>query len=277
MRINNNIGGMWAWTNLNRINTSMFRVMEQLLTAQRIPRAGFDVAGLAVANKLRAQMEGYTKSMENAQYGINLLSTAEGGMTSIQDALQRMRELALQASNGTLTDADRAALQEEFDQLRQGIAQAVRNTQYNGQNVLEGYKGEFQIGANEGETLEVEIPNLNPENLKANINDEEVNLNDLNILTAQGANQAVEALDQMINQVSEARSNVGAYINRLESGLKNAAKAMLNLTRSYDTIAGFDMAQGIMQQTRLMLLSNFTTGILAQSNTNNTTVLRLLG
>ncbi len=277
MRINNNIGGMWAWTNLNRISTSMFRVMEQLLTAQRIPRAGFDVAGLAVANKLRAQMEGYTKSMENAQYGINLLSTAEGGMTSIQDALQRMRELALQASNSTLTDADRAALQEEFDQLRQGIAQAVRNTQYNGQNVLEGYKGEFQIGANEGETLEVEIPNLNPENLKANINDEEVNLNDLNISTAQGANQAVEALDQMINQVSEARSNVGAYINRLESGLKNAAKAMLNLTRSYDTIAGFDMAQGIMQQTRLMLLSNFTTGILAQSNTNNTTVLRLLG
>lgn len=277
MRINNNIGGMWAWTNLNRISTSMFRVMEQLLTAQRIPRAGFDVAGLAVANKLRAQMEGYTKSMENAQYGINLLSTAEGGMTSIQDALQRMRELALQASNGTLTDADRAALQEEFDQLRQGIAQTVKNTQYNGQNVLEGYKGEFQIGANEGETLEVEIPNLNPENLKANINDEEVNLNDLNISTAQGANQAVEALDQMINQVSEARSNVGAYINRLESGLKNAAKAMLNLTRSYDTIAGFDMAQGIMQQTRLMLLSNFTTGILAQSNTNNTTVLRLLG
>ena len=113
--------------------------------------------------------------------------------------------------------------------------------------------------------------------MKANINDEEVNLNDLNISTAQGANQAVEALDQMINQVSEARSNVGAYINRLESGLKNAAKAMLNLTRSYDTIAGFDMAQGIMQQTRLMLLSNFTTGILAQSNTNNTTVLRLLG
>ncbi len=277
MRINNNIGGMWAWTNLNRINTSMFRVMEQLLTAQRIPRAGFDVAGLAVANKLRAQMEGYTKAMESAQYGINLLSTAEGGMTSIQDALQRMRELALQASNGTLTDADRAALQEEFDQLRQGIAQTVKNTQYNGQNVLEGYKGEFQIGANEGETLEVEIPNLNPENLKANINDEEVNLNDLNISTAQGANQAVEALDQMINQVSEARSNVGAYINRLESGLKNAAKAMLNLTRSYDTIAGFDMAQGIMQQTRLMLLSNFTTGILAQSNTNNAAVLRLLG
>ena len=276
MRVNN-ISGMWAWTNLNRISTSMFRVMEQLSTALRIPNASFDVAGLGIANKLRAQMEGYTKAMENAQYGVNLLSTAEGGMNSIQSALQRMRELAVQASNGTLTDAERAALQEEFDQLRQGIAQTVRNTQYNGQRVLQGYEGQFQIGANEGETLQVEIPNLNPENITANVNDEEVNLNDLDISTAQGANQAIEALDQMINQVSEARSNVGAYVNRLQEGIQNMAKTMLNLTRSYDTIAGFDMAQGIMEQTRLMLLSNFTTGVLAQSNINNSAVLQLLG
>ena len=276
MRINN-VSGMWAWTNLNRINTSMFNVMQQLSTARRIPSAGFDVAGLAIANKLRAQMEGYTKAMENTQYGINLLSTAEGGMNSIHDALQRMRELAVQASNGTLSDSDRAALQEEFDQLRQGIAQTVRNTQYNGKSVLQGYKGEFQTGANEGETLEVKIPDLNPENLKANVNDEEVNLNDLDISTAQGASQAIEALDQMINQVSDTRANVGSYINRLESSFRNSAKAMLNLTRSYDTIAGFDMAQGLMQQTRLMLLSNFTTGVLAQSNVNNAAVLRLLG
>lgn len=276
MRISN-ISGMWAWTRLYSINNSMMNLMEQLTTANRIPSANFDVAGLAIANTLRAQMEGYTKAMENAQYGVNLLSTAEGGMSSIQESLQRMRELAVQSANGTLTDADRAALQEEFDQLRQGIAQTVRDTQYNGQNVLEGYKGEFQTGANEGETLQVQIPNLNPENIKANVNNEEVNLNDLNISTAQGANQAVQALDQMINQVSEARSNVGAYMNKLESGIKNMAKEMLDLTTSYDTIAGFDMAQGIMDQTRLMLLSDFTMGVLAQSNVNSAAVLKLLG
>ncbi len=276
MRISN-ISGMWAWTNLYSINNFMMNLMEQLTTANRIPSASFDVAGLAIANTLRAQMEGYSKAMENAQYGVNLLSTAEGGMSSIQEDLQRMRELAVQAANGTLTDADRAALQEEFDQLRQGIAQTVENTQYNGQNVLEGYKGEFQTGPNEGETLQVEIPNLNPENITAKVNNEEVNLNDLNISTAQGANQAVQALDQMINQVSQARSNVGAYMNRLESGIKNMAGEMLNMTASYDTIAGFDMAQGIMDQTRLMLLADFTTGILAQSNVNNAAVLKLLG
>ncbi len=276
MRISN-ISGMWAWTNLYSINNSMMNLMEQLTTANRIPSASFDVAGLAIANTLRAQMEGYSKAMENAQYGVNLLSTAEGGMSSIQEDLQRMRELAVQAANGTLTDADRAALQEEFDQLRQGIAQTVENTQYNGQNVLEGYKGEFQTGPNEGETLQVEIPNLNPENITAKVNNEEVNLNDLNISTAQGANQAVQALDQMINQVSQARSNVGAYMNRLESGIKNMAGEMLNMTASYDTIAGFDMAQGIMDQTRLMLLADFTTGVLAQSNVNNAAVLKLLG
>ncbi len=276
MRISN-ISGMWAWTNLYSINTSMMNLMEQLTTANRIPSASFDVAGLTIANTLRAQMEGYSKAMENAQYGVNLLSTAEGGMNSIEENLQRMRELAVQAANGTLTDADRAALQEEFNQLRQGIAQTVENTQYNGQNVLEGYKGEFQTGANEGETLQVQIPNLSPDNIKAKVNNEEVNLNDLNISTAQGASQAVQALDQMINQVSQARSNVGAYVNRLESGIKNMASEMLNMTASYNTIAGFDMAQGIMDQTRLMLLYDFTTGVLAQSNVNNAAVLKLLG
>ncbi len=276
MRINN-LNGMWAWTNLSHVNNSMMNVMEQLSTARRIPRAAHDAAGLAIASRLRSQVEGYTRALDNAQYGINLLSTAEGGMNAIQENLQRMRELAVRAASGTLTDADRAALQEEFNQLRQGIAETVRNTQYNGQNPLEGFRGEFQTGANEGQTENVEIPNLNPENLEANVNENRMNLNNLNIGTAEGANQAVQALNQMINQVSRARANVGAHVNRLEAGVRNMASAMINLTRAQNNIESLDMARGVMEQTRLMLLSRFTTGVLAQSNANATQVLRLLG
>jgi len=276
MRINS-VSGLWAWTRLNQINRSMVGVMEQLSTGRRIPRAAFDVAGLAIANRLRAQVEGYTRAFDNIAYGINLLNTAEGGMASIQDRLQRMRELAVQAANGTLTEADRAALQAEFEQLRRGIAETARNTQYNTQNVLQGYTGTFQTGANEGQTMNVEIPAMSPENLTANVDGTPVNLNELNINTPEGAQQAIEALDQMINQVSEARSRVGAYTNRLEAAARNVANTIVNTTASQSRIEDMDMARGVMEQIRLQLLRNFTAGVLAQSNVNVRGVLGLLG
>ncbi len=276
MRING-VSGLWAWTRLNGINRSLMNVMEQLSTGRRIPRAAFDVAGLAIANRLRAQVEGFTRAYDNIQYGINLLNTAEGGMASIQYRLQRMRELAVQAANGTLTEADRAALQQEFEQLRQGIAETARNTQYNNQSVLQGYSGTFQTGANEGQTMNVELPNMNPENITATVGDRTVNLNELNIATQEGAQQAIEALDQMINQVSEARANVGAYVNRLEAGARNVVNTMINTTAAQSRIEDMDMARGVMEQIRLQLLRNFTVGVLAQSNVNTASVLRLLG
>ncbi len=275
MRVSN-IGGMWAWRRLESVNYALMNLAQQLATARRIPSARFDVAGAAIAARMRSQVEGYGKALDNVYYGMNLLRTAEGGMASIQDRLQRMRELAVQAANGTLTEADRSALMEEFNQLRQGIAETVRNTEYNTQRVLEGYTGEFQVGANEGQTAQVNIPNLAPENLQANVNGENVNLNELDIRTAEGAQRAIEALDQMINQVSEARSNVGAFTNRLESAARNIANTMVNTTRSLSTIEDMDMARGVMEMTRLRLLQNFTTGVMAQSRVSSTAVLGLL-
>ncbi len=276
MRINN-VSGLWAWNRLESVNRSMLNVMQQLSTGKRIPAARHDAAGLAIANKLRAQIEGFYKAFDNAAYGINLLNTAEGGMSTIQNALQRMRELAVQAANGTLTDAERAALQEEFNQLRQQIAQTANNTEYNTQKVLQGYTGQFQIGANEGQTMEVNIPAMNPENLQANTDTGTVNLNELDISTREGAANAINAIDQMVNQVSSARSNIGAYTNRLESAMRNIGNTIVNTTSSLSTIEDMDMAQGILQQTRLMLLRNFTTGVLAQTHLNMMNVMNLLG
>ena len=276
MRISG-VSGLWAWTRLERVNRSLMNVMEQLSTAKRIPRSSFDAAGMAIANKLRAQIEGLSRALDNAAYGMNLLNTAEGGMESIQQNLQRMRELAIQASNGTLTESERAALQEEFNQLRQQIAQTARNTNYNGQVVLQGYNAQIQTGPNEGETMNVNIPAMNPENLQATTEEGTVNLNDLNIQTQEGAQRAVKALEDMINQVSEARSNVGAYVNRLSSSIRNTANAMVNATSSLGRIEDMDMARGVLMRTRLMLLRNFTTGVLSQSMLNMRNVMNLLG
>ncbi len=276
MRINS-INGLWAWTRLERINYSLRNVFQQLSTGKRIPTARFDAAGIAIANKLRAQVGGLYKAFDNAAYGINLLNTAEGGLAGIQGNLQRMRELAVQAANGTLTEEERAALQEEFEQLRSQIGQTAQNTEYNTIKVLQGFNGQFQIGPNSGQTLNVEIPNVNPENLQANVEGTPVNLNDLNITTQEGAQQAVEALDQMINQISENRANIGAYTNRLEHGMQNLGNAIVNTTSALSTIEDMDMARGVMEQVRLQLLRNVTTGVLAQSRVNMSNVLNLLG
>lgn len=275
MRINN-VSGLWAWTRLERVNYSLRNVFQQLSTGKRIPWARFDAAGIAIANKLRAQVGGLYKAFDNAAYGINLLNTAEGGLSTIQDKLQRMRELAVQAANGTLTEEDRAALQAEFEQLRQEIGRTAQTTEYNTIKVLQGFNGEFQIGPNEGQTMNVQIPNVNPENLQANVNGTPVDLNDLNITTQEGATQAMEALDQMINQISTARSNVGAYTNRLEHGMANIGNAIVNTTNALSTIEDMDMAKGVMEQVRLQILRNFTTGVLAQSRVNMANVLNLL-
>ncbi|MCD6450444.1 MAG: flagellin [Thermotogaceae bacterium] len=275
MRINN-VSSLWNLSRLRDVNRSLQKVMNQLSTGKRIPAAGYDAAGIAIANKLRAQIEGFSKALDSIAYGQNLLNTAEGGISSIQDNLQRMRELAVQAANGTLTDSERTALQEEFNQLRQQIRQTAQSTQYNTINVLQGYNGEIQTGANEGQSMEVNIPNMNPENLTANLNGTSVNLNDINISTQQGAQQAIEAIDQMINQTSGVRSSIGAYTNRLEHAMNNVANAITNMTSALSTIEDMDMAKGIMEQVRLQLLSNVTTSIMAQSRVNSANVLNLL-
>ena len=275
MRINN-ASGLWALSRLYNVNRSLQKVTTQLATGKRIPSASYDAAGIAIANKLRAQVEGFNKALDSIAYGQNLLNTAEGGVASIQDNLQRMRELAVQAANGTLTDSERAALQEEFNQLRQQIGQTARSTQYNTINVLQGYNGTIQTGANESQNMEVNIPNMNPENLQATVNGNTVNLNEINISTQQGAQQAIEALDQMINQTSEIRSNIGAYTNRLEHAMRNVGNAMVNTTSALSTIEDMDMAKGIMEQVRLRLLSNVTMSVMAQSRVNSANVLNLL-
>jgi len=181
-----------------------------------------------------------------------------------------MRELALQAANGTLTESDRTALQEEFNQLLQGIDETVRNTEYNTIKVLAGDVNNLnvQTGANEGQNLEITIPNMDTENL---------GLRDLNISTVEGAQSALKVIDTALENVSNVRSRIGAWNNRLEHAAENLGNTMLNLTASMSNIEDADLARMIMEKMKLDILRQSTIGIMSQSNVPTMNVLKLLG
>jgi len=267
MRINN-VAGMFAWQKLLEIQQNTAKTMNQLSTSKILPQ--INISNTAIAEKIRSQVEGYQRAMDNVYNAIGMLNTAEGGLGSITENLQRMRELAIQAANGTLSESDRAALQEEFNQLLQGIDETVRNTEYNSMKVLAGDVSNFnvQTGANESQNLEINIPNMNTQTL---------GISDLNINTVEDAQNAVKTIDTALENLSRVRSRIGAWNNRLESAAENLGNTMLNLTASMSKIEDVDTARMVMEKLRLDILRQSTISIMGQSNVSSTSVLRLLG
>ncbi|KGX93955.1 flagellin [Pontibacillus halophilus JSM 076056 = DSM 19796] len=161
MRINHNIAALNTHNQLNQANNANSKSMEKLSSGLRINRAGDDAAGLAISEKMRGQIRGLEQAERNAQDGISMIQTAEGAMNESHSILQRMRELAVQSSNDTNTTEDRAELQKEVDQLSQELSRIGDNTEFNTQNLLDGsFSGKFQIGANEGQNLELAIGDM---------------------------------------------------------------------------------------------------------------------
>ena len=267
MRINN-VNALWAWRNLQNTQRLLSTTMETLITGSRIPRASFDASGLTISQRLKALIRGYETALNNIYNGIGLLRTAEGGLGSITEALQRMRELAVQSSSGTLTEAERAALQQEFEQLRQGISEVVKNTNYNTINVLSGEVQNMQIqtGPTEGETLSITIPNMSPEAL---------GLNELDISTIENAQSAITRIDEILENVSQVRSNVGSWMNRLEYAARNIGNYYVNTMSSLSTLEDADIARRILELTRLQIIRQSNLAMLGQANINNQSVLRL--
>ncbi|MBM7687145.1 flagellin [Defluviitalea raffinosedens] len=230
----------------------------RLATGQRINSAADDPAGLAISERMRAQIRGLRMAQRNAMDGISLIQTAEGAMNEIHSILQRMRELSVQAANGTNTDQDRAYLNEEFQQLKQAVYQFARSTEFNSQPLLDGSKKDkgihLQIGPNAGDSLIVTIGDMT-----------DLGLDALDISTQEGAEKAMKALDDSINQVSRERSKLGAIQNRLEHTINYLSTYEENLTAAESRIRDADMAQTIMEYTKNQMLLMVSQVILAQS------------
>ncbi|MBS4196596.1 flagellin N-terminal helical domain-containing protein [Lederbergia citri] len=240
--------GKWYSTGLSMINqmnrhlTISQRSLERISTGMRINRASDDPAGLAISEKMRAQIRGLNMAGRNIQDGISLLQTAEGGLNETHAILQRMRELSVQAANDTYTDEDRKALALEFEQLKEEIQRISKDMQFNSMPLLDGSRSSFRIqtGANAGQYIELSIGNMGAA---------EIGIANLKIDTRQGAEDAMSGLDEAIRQVSTERSKIGAYMNRLEHAYNNTMTMEENLVAAESRIRDADIAKEIMNYT----------------------------
>ena len=269
LRINQNIAAMNAYRNLTVTDGQMSKSLEKLSSGFRINRAADDAAGLSISEGLRSQVRGLNMAVRNAQDGISVVQTAEGALTETHSILQRMRELAVQASNDGASDSTaKAAAQEEVDQLIAELDRIAGSTRFGSQKLLDGsFSGvSFQIGANEGETLSVSIGAMDSST---------IGVSGVDLTSAAAA--AITQIDTAIASVSSERSALGATQNRLEHTIANLSVAAENLAASESRIRDTDMAQEMVSFTRAQILQQAGTSMLAQANQAPQSVLSLLG
>ena len=216
MRINHNVPALNTYRHLNKANNFQQGSMQKLSSGLRINNAADDAAGLAISEKMRAQVRGLDQAAANAQDGISLIQTAEGALQETQDILQRMRELAVQSSNDTNTTEDRAEIQKEINQLTEEVDRISKDSEFNTQKLLDGtYDGKvFHIGANTDQNVSVSINDMGAVELGVGTLDGDDVLEALDVSSQDSANTAIKTFDDAINTVSSERSRLGAIQNR---------------------------------------------------------------
>lgn len=273
MIINHNLSAMNAHRQLGVNTGAASKSMEKLSSGLRINRAGDDAAGLSISEKMRGQIRGLDQASKNAQDGISLIQTAEGSLNETQSILQRMRELAVQASNDTNVTVDRSAIQTELDSLKTEIDRIGKSTQFNTQNLLDGtFSGKnLQIGANKDTnlTLSLTIKDMSASALS-------LTTTNIDVSTNTKATSAISTINSAIQLVSNQRSQLGAWQNRLEHTINNLDNASENLSAAESRIRDVDMAKEMMEYSKDNILSQAAQSMLAQANQQPQQVLSLL-
>ncbi len=273
MRIQHNIAALNSHRQLGTNNTAVGKNLEKLSSGYRINRAGDDAAGLAISEKMRAQITGLETAQKNANDGISLVQTAEGALTEVHSMLNRMVELAHQSANGTYQDTiDRENLQKEVTSLTDEINRIAQGTNFNGLNLLDGTQSNgltLQIGdtSDSFNKLTVTIKNMDATSLT---------LNNIDISTQSGAQGAVATIKAAINAVSGTRGDLGALQNRLEHTINNLGVTSENMTAAESRIRDVDMAKEMMSYTKNNILVQASQAMLAQANQLPQGVLQLL-
>lgn len=269
MIINHNISAINAHRQLGVNQNGVQGSLEKLSSGLKINRAGDDAAGLSISEKMRGQIRGLEQASLNAQDGISLIQTAEGALNETHAILQRQRELVIKAGNeGTLAEEDLNAIKDEIDELNKELTDITDRTEFNGKKLLDGsYTGTLQIGANQGQQLELAIG-------------ESLDADTLGVsgLTVDGtsADADLELVDAAIAKVSKVRSYLGANQNRLEHTINNLGTSAENLTAAESRIRDTDMAKEMMNFTKNQILSQAAQSMLAQANQVPQGVLQLL-
>jgi flagellin len=283
LRIQNNVEAFNAHRQLTGTAAKAAKAMEKLSSGYRINRAADDAAGLAISEKMRGQIGGLAQAQRNAQDGVSLVQTAEGALTEVHSMLQRVRDLKVQYSNGTLDTQDKEAIAAEVKQLAVEIDKIRDDTEFNGIKLLDGTGGtagsvSFQVGANAGETISVTTADITASATSAGaaaLQTVAVAADDTAASTAFNT-VTLDNIDNAIESVSSLRATFGAVQNRLEHRLNNLATYQENLVASESRIRDVDMASEMVNFTKLSILQQAGTSMLAQANQAPQGVLALL-
>jgi flagellin len=270
LRVNTNVAALTSQRNLSSVTGRLQGNFARLSSGLRIATAADDAAGLGISERMRGQIRSFTVASRNAQDGVSLAQTAEGALQEVSNNLSRMRELAVQASNGTLTTADRATLDTEFQALITEIDRVATQTTFNGVSLLDGSTTslDVQVGINGGETISVSLSDTTATTLAINTED---------VTSAANASTALTAIDTAIDTISTARGNLGAAQNRLTSAISSILNTRENLSAAESRIRDVDVAIETADLTRNSILQQAAVSVLAQANTQPQLALSLLG
>jgi len=267
MIINTNVSSLKTRFNLGKTQQDLSSAMERLSSGKRINSAKDDAAGLAISTRMTSQVRGMDVAMRNAGDGISMLQTAEGALGSVSDILQRMRELAVQADNGTNSTSDKTALKGEFDQLASEIEHIAQSTSFNGVKLLNGTTATVTLHISDAatDTMTIGLDSIASASLFSGTMDISTD--------AQGA---IGIIDTALDTVSSQRADLGSSMNRLGFAIDNLSVTRNNLTAARSRIEDADMAEEMSRLTRDRILSQSATSMLAQANQQPQLVLNLL-
>jgi flagellin len=285
MIINHNLSAMYANRSLGVTNASQAGSIEKLSSGMRINRAGDDASGLAVSEKMRSQIRGLNQASKNAANGISFIQTTEGYLQETSDIVQRVRELAVQSSNGIYTTEDRMQIQVEVSQLVDEIDRIASHAQFNGMNLLTGRFARdagdnvvtgsmwIHVGANMDQRTRIYVGTMTAKALGVRgISDNKI----MSLDTPDGANRSIGTLDEALKKINKQRADLGAYQNRLDYAIKGIDIGAENLQAAESRIRDTDMASEMVTYTKNRILSQAGSAMLAQANQVTQSVLQLL-
>ncbi|EQC50268.1 putative flagellin protein [Bacteriovorax sp. BSW11_IV] len=275
LRINTNVSSLSAQRTLGVNNTQQADTLGKLSSGTRIVKSADDAAGLAISEKLKAQIRSTNQAERNANDGISMIQTAEGGLSEISNILVRLRELSIQSASDTVGDSERKFTDLEYQNLKQEVERISQVTEFNGKKLLNGAgdKYDFQIGINNDDFQD----RISFDAAQLNSSISQLGIDGLGVESKENAQVGLESLDNAIQMVSGQRAELGAKQNRLTSTIQNLQVNSENLSAANSRIRDTDYAAETAKKTKLDILTNAGTSVLAQSNAQGQAALKLIG
>ena len=269
LRINTNIASLSAQRNMSVVTSRLQGNYSRLASGLRIASAADDAAGLAISERMRSQIRSYDVASRNAQDGISMAQTAEGALSEVSNILGRMRELAMQGTNGTMATADLATIDTEFQQLINEVDRIANTSEFNGIKLLDGViaTADIQVGITAGQTITINLQDTTAANLS---------IDTLDTLSSGNASAALTALDSAIDSINTSRGNLGATQNRLQSSFASIRNVHENLSAAESRIRDVDIARETAELTKNNIMQQAATSVLAQANQQPQIALSLL-